>query len=67
MTTPERAPMTASQPITCPTCQGVIVSAQPSSYTSARGRLIVTNGYCQGGCPDPAPERTPIPGRRTNY
>ncbi|MEU7856020.1 hypothetical protein [Nonomuraea sp. NPDC049141] len=49
--------MTANHPIVCPTCQGVIVSSQ-ASYTPARGRLIVTNGYCQGQCssPEPTPE-----------
>ena len=50
--------MTANPPIVCPTCQGVIVSSEADSYTPARGRLIVTNGYCQGQCssPEPTPE-----------
>ncbi|SEH01164.1 hypothetical protein SAMN05444920_11994 [Nonomuraea solani] len=42
--------MTADRPTVCPTCQGVIVSPQSDSYTPARGRLIVTNGYCPGTC-----------------
>lgn len=50
--------MPANHPIVCPTCQGVIVSSQTDSYTPARGRLIVTNGYCQGhdSSPEPTPE-----------
>ncbi|MEV4070189.1 hypothetical protein ACGFJC_26985 [Nonomuraea fuscirosea] len=43
-------PEGAEQPLTCPRCHGVIVGAQTSAYTTARARLIVTNGYCQGDC-----------------
>jgi hypothetical protein len=51
--------MSANPPIVCPTCQGVIVSSQADSYTPARGRLIVTNGFCQGhgSSPEPTPEQ----------
>ncbi|MGN9847317.1 hypothetical protein ACTMTI_55530 [Nonomuraea sp. H19] len=45
-----RALVTADQPLVCPSCQGVIVGVQAAAYTPARGRLIVTNGYCQGDC-----------------
>ncbi|MER6007905.1 hypothetical protein ABT120_55855 [Nonomuraea angiospora] len=48
--------MTADQPLICSTCQGVIVGAHDSAYTPARGRLIVTNGYCRGQCSDTSPE-----------
>ncbi|MEW1845860.1 hypothetical protein AB0392_48595 [Nonomuraea angiospora] len=48
--------MTADQPLTCSTCQGVIVGAQDSAYTPARGRLIVANGYCRGQCSGTSPE-----------
>lgn len=44
--------MTADQSLICPSCQGVVVAAQSASYTPARGRLIVTNGYCRGDCSD---------------
>lgn len=52
--------MSANHPIVCPTCQGVIVSSQTDSYTPARGRLIVTNGFCKGHSsgPEPTPERS---------
>ena len=47
--------MRAEQPITCPTCQGVLVAMDPRAYTLARGRLIVTNGFCRGRCEDERP------------
>ncbi|MEV4573755.1 hypothetical protein AB0K16_10865 [Nonomuraea jabiensis] len=53
--------MTADQPLTCSTCQGVIVTAQDGAYTPARGRLIVTNGYCRGQCSDTPPEPAASP------
>ncbi|RSN06454.1 hypothetical protein DMB42_24470 [Nonomuraea sp. WAC 01424] len=31
-------------------CQGVLPASGKEAYTSLRGRLIVTNGYCAGGC-----------------
>ncbi|PZG04021.1 hypothetical protein C1J01_45175 [Nonomuraea aridisoli] len=31
-------------------CQGVLPASGKESYTALRGRLIVTNGYCAGGC-----------------
>ncbi|MFB4278484.1 MULTISPECIES: hypothetical protein [unclassified Nonomuraea] len=40
----------AEQPLVCPRCQGVTVGVQATAYTPERGRLIVTNGYCQAGC-----------------
>ncbi|MEU4514438.1 hypothetical protein AB0G05_33475 [Nonomuraea wenchangensis] len=45
--------MTADQPLVCPTCQGVLVAPDNSAYTAARGRLIVSNGYCQGHRAEP--------------
>ncbi|MET8991344.1 hypothetical protein ABZW49_38330 [Nonomuraea wenchangensis] len=45
--------MTADQPVVCPTCQGVLVAPDNSAYTAARGRLIVSNGYCQGHRAEP--------------
>ncbi|MEV0199234.1 hypothetical protein [Nonomuraea sp. NPDC050691] len=50
--------MTADQPLNCPRCQGVTVAVDATAYTPARGRLIVTHGYCRGDCTDPA-EPTP--------
>ncbi|MEV0148831.1 MULTISPECIES: hypothetical protein [unclassified Nonomuraea] len=51
--------MSADQSLICPSCQGVVVAAQSAAYTPARGRLIVTNGYCRGDCSDvkQTPER----------
>ncbi|MER7370363.1 hypothetical protein ACGFI3_13885 [Nonomuraea wenchangensis] len=55
--------MTADQPLVCPTCQGVLIAPDNSAYTAARGRLIVSNGYCQGHRAEPqqpqAPAETP--------
>ncbi|GAA2367818.1 hypothetical protein [Nonomuraea africana] len=36
--------------ILCQVCQGVLPASGRDAYTPARGRLIVTNGYCEGGC-----------------
>jgi hypothetical protein len=36
--------------VLCPVCQGVLPASGKEAYTALRGRLIVTNGYCQGGC-----------------
>ncbi|MBN6050335.1 hypothetical protein JYK22_00205, partial [Nonomuraea sp. RK-328] len=49
--------MTADQPFICPKCQGVTVAVDAAAYTPARGRLIVTHGYCRGDCSgiEPAP------------
>ncbi|MBN6051888.1 hypothetical protein JYK22_08065 [Nonomuraea sp. RK-328] len=44
--------MTADQSLICPSCQGVIAAADPSGYTTARARLIVAHGFCQGKCSD---------------
>ncbi|MFG6195546.1 hypothetical protein [Nonomuraea sp. JJY05] len=49
--------MTADQPLICATCHGVIVAVPDSAYTPARGRLIVTNGYCRGQCSEVEPVR----------
>ncbi|GAA2353340.1 hypothetical protein GCM10010404_01270 [Nonomuraea africana] len=48
--------MSASEVNVCQVCQGVITPVPPEAYTSVRGRLIVTNGYCRGRCDtgDPA-------------
>ncbi|GAA4976691.1 hypothetical protein HD597_000551 [Nonomuraea thailandensis] len=42
--------MTTDQPLTCSSCHGVITGVPAAAHTSARGRLIVTNGYCRGDC-----------------
>ncbi|MEV0168649.1 hypothetical protein B0I32_13711 [Nonomuraea fuscirosea] len=47
--------MTADQPLICPRCHGVIAGVPATAYTRARGRLIIANGYCRGGCSDPTP------------
>lgn len=39
-----------NQSVLCPVCQGVLPATGRESYTTLRGRLIVTNGYCGGGC-----------------
>lgn len=39
-----------SQSVLCEVCQGVLPASGKESYTTLRGRLIVTNGYCAGGC-----------------
>ncbi len=36
--------------VLCQVCQGVLPASGREAYTTARGRLIVTNGYCEGGC-----------------
>ncbi|GAA3465521.1 hypothetical protein [Nonomuraea roseola] len=43
--------------ILCQVCQGVLVTSDRKAYTPARGRLIVTNGYCGGGCAERLPQR----------
>ncbi len=39
-----------SQSVLCPVCQGVVPATGKEAYTPLRGRLILTNGYCSGGC-----------------
>jgi hypothetical protein len=39
-----------NESVLCPVCQGVLPASGKESYTALRGRLIVTNGYCAGGC-----------------
>ncbi|TDD31786.1 hypothetical protein E1286_44430 [Nonomuraea terrae] len=39
-----------NESVLCPVCQGVRPASGKESYTPLRGRLIVTNGYCAGGC-----------------
>ncbi|MEV0198736.1 hypothetical protein [Nonomuraea sp. NPDC050691] len=51
--------MTADQSLICPRCQGVIAAADAAAYTSARARLIVTQGFCQGKCSDVEHEAKP--------
>lgn len=36
--------------VLCQVCQGVLPASGRESYTATRARLIVTNGYCEGGC-----------------
>lgn len=36
--------------VLCPVCRGVLPASGKESYTAVRGRLIVSNGYCAGGC-----------------
>lgn len=39
-----------NESVLCQVCQGVLPASGKESYTTGRGRLIVTNGYCAGGC-----------------
>jgi hypothetical protein len=39
-----------NESVLCTVCQGVLPASGREAYTSLRGRLIVTNGYCAGGC-----------------
>jgi hypothetical protein len=39
-----------NESVLCQVCQGVLPASGRESYTPLRGRLIVTNGYCAGGC-----------------
>ncbi|NRQ40731.1 hypothetical protein HII36_54335 [Nonomuraea sp. NN258] len=39
-----------NQSVLCPVCQRVLPASGRDAYTPLRGRLIVTNGYCGGGC-----------------
>ncbi|TDD02982.1 hypothetical protein [Nonomuraea diastatica] len=39
-----------SQSVLCQMCQGVLPASGKEAYTALRGRLIVSNGYCGGGC-----------------
>ncbi|GAA4100137.1 hypothetical protein GCM10022248_84910 [Nonomuraea soli] len=41
--------------VLCQVCQGVLPATGRDSYTPLRGRLIVTNGYCRGGCAQQRP------------
>lgn len=36
--------------VLCPVCQGVLPADGREAYTPLRGRLILSNGYCPGGC-----------------
>ncbi|GAA3664997.1 hypothetical protein GCM10022224_031580 [Nonomuraea antimicrobica] len=46
-----------NQSVLCPVCQGVLPASGKESYTPLRGRLIVTNGYCEGGCAEVAEQQ----------
>ncbi|MEV7012324.1 hypothetical protein [Streptosporangium sp. NPDC051022] len=46
------------QRIVCNTCTGVLLTTDSRDYTTQRGRLIVSNGYCT--CP-PAASAAPEP------
>jgi hypothetical protein len=66
-----------NESVLCPVCQRVLPASGKESYTPLRGRLIVTNGYCAGGCaerraepseqtqqmvrPQAAPSPAPVP------
>ena len=39
-----------NESVLCPVCQGVLPADGREAYTPLRGRLILTNGYCPGGC-----------------
>lgn len=39
-----------NESVLCPVCRGVLPASGKESYTAVRGRLIVSNGYCAGGC-----------------
>ncbi|MGI5271841.1 hypothetical protein ACQEUU_21995 [Nonomuraea sp. CA-218870] len=39
-----------NESVLCPVCQGVLPADGREAYTPLRGRLILTNGYCAGGC-----------------
>ncbi|SDK78246.1 hypothetical protein SAMN05421874_11182 [Nonomuraea maritima] len=39
-----------NESVLCPVCRGVLPASGKGSYTAVRGRLIVSNGYCAGGC-----------------
>ncbi|GAA4529210.1 hypothetical protein GCM10023096_67140 [Nonomuraea ferruginea] len=41
-----------NESVLCPVCQGVLPADGREAYTPLRGRLILTNGYCPGGCAD---------------
>jgi hypothetical protein len=42
--------------VLCQVCLGVLPASGREAYTAARARLIVTNGYCDGGCAERARE-----------
>lgn len=46
-----------NESVLCTVCQGVLPASGREAYTSLRGRLIVTNGYCAGGCAERRGER----------
>lgn len=45
--------------VLCQVCQGVLPASGRDAYTPLRGRLIVTNGYCRGGCAPRRPVQAP--------
>ncbi|QYC41941.1 hypothetical protein Nocox_21685 [Nonomuraea coxensis DSM 45129] len=48
-----------TESVLCPVCQGVLPASGKEAYTTLRGRLILTNGYCGGDCAERvAQERT---------
>ncbi|NUW33223.1 hypothetical protein HTZ77_17555 [Nonomuraea sp. SMC257] len=49
-----------TESVLCPVCQGVLPASGRESYTALRGRLIVTNGYCAGGCEERRAATEPI-------
>ncbi|MFE3455700.1 hypothetical protein ACFXJ8_43005 [Nonomuraea sp. NPDC059194] len=46
--------------VLCQVCQGVLPATGREAYTTTRGRLIVTNGYCEGGCAERQPQQQPV-------
>jgi hypothetical protein len=43
------------QSVVCHTCTGVLPATDSRTYTTQRGRLIVSNGYCT--CPSSAQQQ----------
>ncbi|GAA3262353.1 hypothetical protein GCM10020216_103870 [Nonomuraea helvata] len=42
--------LVGSQSVLCEVCQGVLPASGKEAYTTLRSRLILSNGYCVGGC-----------------
>jgi hypothetical protein len=36
--------------VLCQVCRGVVPASEREAYTTSRSRLILSNGYCPGGC-----------------
>jgi hypothetical protein len=53
-----------NESVLCPMCRGVLPASGKESYTASRGRLIVTNGYCSGGCAEAADQTQQMAARQ---